>query len=333
MTSPDLPLLSICIPTFNRAVELRETLRILCREINQLPPEQQAMLELLVSDNHSDKFDPHALVAEFQAKTSCAIQIHQQAQNVGPTRNFEYCYNRSNGHHVFILSDDDHLCPGTLQEVMRCLLKEQPDIVFLPFYETPDPTKEATYQKLEANDFLKEVNLLPTLISSCILKRSLLDGQWGKYLDTNMHHFHYFLQALENGNSFVMLSKQALYSPYAENSGGYNWFSAFADHFFRIIDEFDGTRVSHKTLKSIQRKMLVDRIIPTFVNTKINGYTINTQFNEAPQRTLMGIIHKRCKKLVEYWIIFLPLALTPSALLRITKKIYLLQRQHLFQWH
>lgn len=333
MISPVPPLLSICIPTFNRAVELRETLRILCEEIHQLPPEQQAMLEVLVSDNHSDKFDPKALVAEFQPKMGCFIELHQQTKNVGPTHNFEYCYKQSNGRHVFILSDDDHLCPGTLRELMTCLLNEQPDIIFLPFHETQTPAGNPAYRKLKGNDFLKEVNLLPTLISSSILKRSLLEGHMGKYLDTHMHHFHYFLQALENGKTFVMLSKQALYSPYMENSGGYNWFSAFADHFFRIIDDFNGTNISQKVLRSIQRKMLVDRIIPTFVNTKINGYTINSQFNEAPQRKLMTIIHKRCKNFIEYWIIFLPLALTPSALLRIAKRIYLLQRQHLFQWH
>jgi abequosyltransferase len=315
------PLLSICIPTYNRPNELRQTLSILLRQSENLPEKFKDKIQYIVSDNHSD-YNILALIAEFAE--SLAIQSIVQHYNIGPTLNFEYCFRHAKGKHVLILSDDDHLVDGGLYKILACLERYEPDVVFLPFTPQPKLNAEASCtQFLERNQFLERVGYLPTLISSCIFKRELIQDVLGHYLETNMHHYNYFLHAIERGRRFEIFSQQMLSCPYEHNKGGYDWFAVFGEQFFRIVDEFEASRTNRSVLREIQRKMLVERIIPIFLNRRIHGYTINQESHEDSLRHIFLIVWKRCRGFAAFWLVFLPIFLLPRFALEALKKIYL----------
>lgn len=311
------PLLSICIPTYNRPDELWNALKILSHQICGLSDELQNKIHCFVSDNHSNH-DASDIVSEFASNISIELEI--QPNNIGPTLNFEYCFQRATGDYVLILSDDDHLTEGSIADILDCLLERNPDILFLPF--SPLPESEIKTISLERNTFLAHVEMLPTLISSCIFRRKLIAEVFGRYLDTNMHHYHYFLHAVEYGMRFETFCRQILISPYEHNSGGYNWFSVFGDQLFRIIDEFEAYNIDRKILNTIERELLLRRIIPTFINRRVHGITISHKFEEDSVDNIAKIISKRCRRFLAYWLIFLPIYLVPENLLRVTKKIY-----------
>lgn len=315
------PLLSICIPTYNRPFELRQTLVILVKQIDILPAIFIKQIQFIISDNHSE-YDVTALIDEFAKRLSIKITIHDR--NIGPTLNFEHCFLQANGKYVLILSDDDHLVDGALADILNCLAQSEQDILFLPFSQQPERAPDAaSIQSLERNRFLTHVGLLPTLISACIYRRELISVVQGRYLDTNLHHYHYFLHAVENGERFAVFCRQMLDCPYKNNAGGYDWFAVFGEQFFRIIDDFDSCRIKRRILKAIQREMLVKRIIPTFVNRRINGYTINRNFNDDSIRRIFYTVSKRCRRFVAYWLLFVPAYFLPASLLNSMKKIYL----------
>lgn len=318
------PILSICIPTYNRPKELMETLRILCEQLDELPVGDQEQIEIIVSDNNSS-VTTITQIFDMWAKDRPVMSFHMQASNVGATQNFEYCYRTSIGRFVFILSDDDHLTHGSLSRILESLKNDDPDILFLPFFipTVPGQGNISLRMKLKRNAFLRQTGLLPTLISACILKKNRIGACLGRYLDTNMHHFYYFLFVLESGECFVYLNHQMIFSPYAGNSGGYSWFNVFAGDFFRIINEFQSKRIDKKILHRIKQEMFVKRIIPTYVNHKINGYTISKKFTETSNFDIIRLISKYNSCLPAYWLIFLPIVLSPKIVLKLFKKIYL----------
>jgi glycosyltransferase involved in cell wall biosynthesis len=324
-------LLSICIPTFNRPAELRKTLSIVATQVAALPENMAGLVECIVSDNHSS-YDAGSVIAEFAARLDLDLSV--QDRNVGPTLNFEFCYARAHGRFVLILSDDDHLVPGALAAVLQVLAAHDPDIVFLPFTPMPKTADDFDQpRRLERNDFLASVGVLPSLISACILKRDRITDVLGSYLDTNIHHYHYFLHALEHGETFYAFSHQMLECPYEHNAGGYNWFAVFGEQFYRIVDEFPARRIHRAILTAIERRLLVDRIIPTFVNRRILGYTISAKFDDDSERKIFSTLSIRCRRFWAFWLILVPLYLTPARILVGLKRFYHFQKAFLFRWH
>lgn len=317
-------LLSICIPTYNRPNELTETLRILGEQFDALSFGDQVLIDIIVSDNNS----PSTQIATiFNTWAECRPNavLHIQQSNVGPTLNFEYCYQYSRGKFIFILSDDDHLTQGSLSLILESLKSDDPDILFLPFFPLSNPGNENSTArlKIERDVFLEKTGLLPTLISACIFKRNMIAPYLGRYLDTNMHHFYYFLCGVETGQSFVYLNRQILFSPYDDNSGGYNWFKVFAGDFFCIINEFPCIKVDKKILDRIKQEMFSRRIIPNYVNRKINGHAISNRFTKTSNLEIIYLITRHCHGLFAYWLLFLPIVFIPSLALIVLKKIYI----------
>ena len=75
------PLWSVLIPTHNCAHYLRETLQSV---LAQDPGE--ALMEIIVVDDHSTKDDPEAVVKEFGQGR---VQFIRQEKNVGKVKNYE----------------------------------------------------------------------------------------------------------------------------------------------------------------------------------------------------------------------------------------------------
>lgn len=322
-------LLSICIPTFNRPHELSESLRILGDELKRLKLEDSDSIAILVSDNNSDTYNVDQLV--LQQSELKNLSIFKQEKNIGASSNFEFCYKQATGKYVWILSDDDHVKQGMLEKVLNIINGQEPDLVFLPF-SCQNETNDFSL-RMERNQFLLRTGVLPTLVSSWIVRRSLIEKKFGNYIDSNLHQYYYFLCAVEAGENFVYVQQQVLYCPYENNSGGYNWFSTFCASFYRIINEFPAKKIHRRTLRHIQNKMLIDRIVPTYFNTRIDGFTISDKFDRTKNIDIISLVFRYTHKLLAFWLVFIPIAIIPVALLNRLKSLYLWQKSFLFKWH
>lgn len=103
---PDVPrpLWSVMIPTYHCAHHLRETLtHVLAQDPGP------AVMQIEVVDDCSTRDDPEAVVREVGAGR---VAFFRQAQNVGHTRNFDSCVQRSRGQLVHVLHGDDYVLDG-----------------------------------------------------------------------------------------------------------------------------------------------------------------------------------------------------------------------------
>jgi glycosyltransferase involved in cell wall biosynthesis len=116
------PLWSVMIPTYNSHQYLRRTLQ----SVLALDPGPERM-EIEVVDHCSTEGDPEALVRE---ECGGRVAFYRRPKNEGPIANFNACIERSRGHLIHILHDDDYVLPGFYAEIER-LAEQHSDAALL----------------------------------------------------------------------------------------------------------------------------------------------------------------------------------------------------------
>lgn len=110
------PLWSVMIPTYNRTKYLEQTLKSV---LEQAPASD--LMQIEVVDNCSTAIDMEAVVHKI---SQGRISFYRQPENIGLTANLTACIQRSRGHLVHILHDDDVVLPGFYQRLQEGFEKE-----------------------------------------------------------------------------------------------------------------------------------------------------------------------------------------------------------------
>ena len=110
------PLVTIAIPTFNRAGWLQGC-------IDAALSQTYDKIEIIVSDNASTDDTPNLLRSIYDTR----LQLIRQNSNIGATPNWNACLSRAKGIFIIFVSDDDRI---TATFVERCvkILELDPEI-------------------------------------------------------------------------------------------------------------------------------------------------------------------------------------------------------------
>ena len=92
------PLVSLCVPTRNRAAALNESLQTICGQ-------DYSPLEILISDNHSDD-DTERVVRDWMARDP-RIRYVRHERNIGLHGNHNFCFDEARGDFICICHDHD----------------------------------------------------------------------------------------------------------------------------------------------------------------------------------------------------------------------------------
>lgn len=129
MSSPisTSPLVSFCIPTYQRARYLDSLLGSLCLELADFP----YPCEVFISDNASAD-DTAEVVARYQA--NLPIRYVRQAENRGGRANYQFLQAQARGRYLVYIADDDAVMGARVAEVIA-LMEAQPEvgIVYAPW--------------------------------------------------------------------------------------------------------------------------------------------------------------------------------------------------------
>lgn len=113
-----MPILTIAIPTFNRAPYLKEQLvRLLA--LNDLD------IEVLVSDNASTDGTKNLLLG-LDSQSPKLVKVFNET-NEGFDKNIASCFRNANGKFIWFLSDDDLVTGSLVHEIVKALDKH-PDL-------------------------------------------------------------------------------------------------------------------------------------------------------------------------------------------------------------
>jgi glycosyltransferase involved in cell wall biosynthesis len=108
------PILSICIPTFNRSSQLNNLLA----SIAAIPCKQRLFVELCISDNCSSDH-----TAQIIGKWSKLLRLRvvTQLMNIGATRNFTEVTLMASGKWILVIGDDDEVIPEQFGILLKFL--------------------------------------------------------------------------------------------------------------------------------------------------------------------------------------------------------------------
>jgi glycosyltransferase involved in cell wall biosynthesis len=110
------PLVTIAIPTFNRASWLRDCVRLALDQ-------SYGRFEVLVSDNASSDETPLVLDQFRDGR----LRVVRQPQNLGATANWNACLAEAKGEYIVFVPDDDRIAPWLLEHCIA-LVRSEPGV-------------------------------------------------------------------------------------------------------------------------------------------------------------------------------------------------------------
>ncbi len=253
------PLLTVAIPTWNRAAFLVQTLE-------QLRLEMVATLlgavEVLVSDNCSQ--DGTLDVVQAAQAAGLGIRYVRNSKNIGSDANIAQCFNLAQGKYVFILGDDDLFVDGALSWLLDRLGRTDYGVVCMRPYGFEDdfrkeyPGGAGDEQEFgEGGAFLATIGSLVTLISSCVINKSLLPGVDARaFCGGNLVQVHLVIRAALCAK-FNLFANRYLMACKRNNSGGYDFSRVFVEELGRILDSYQFMGLTPASIRAFERRLLV----------------------------------------------------------------------------
>jgi glycosyltransferase involved in cell wall biosynthesis len=223
-TPQHVPLLTIAIPTYNRAEHLASLLALLESQLATLP-QVDANVELLVSDNASTDRTPEVIRdAQLRfASTGARLTTHRHPTNIGADANFVSCYRRARGHFLWICGDDDLIVPGAVAELISHLQNPDGspadiDLIYATSYGfrsdpvaewQADPFRRRFHTIRDPRHFAMVVNIMFTFISGIIVNKARLESLPHEapeaFLDTNLVQLSWSLPLLLHHRKSIVL--------------------------------------------------------------------------------------------------------------------------------
>jgi glycosyltransferase involved in cell wall biosynthesis len=257
--SPARPVLTVAIPTYNRAGFLRLNLQQLRSEMTAVTPGE---VEVIVSDNCSPDGTP--TVVEEAMRAGLAVRYVRNAENLGWGRNFAQCYELARGRYVLLLGDDDLFVGGTLAPLVARLSGAEYGVVLLKAYGYDEDFRREypggggrEREFLDSNRFFIAAGARITLTSSCVINKSRLAGySLGDYVHGDLATLPLVLRAASGAPANLLVDRYVIASK-RMNSFNYEYAEVFVDEMWRTIDAHVGPGLTQRTVRALERRMLL----------------------------------------------------------------------------
>ena len=236
------PLLTIAIPTYNRASYLDLCLKRISEEIVGLSEDQGRLVKVYVSDNASLDDTPE-VIAQYQGRHAGAFETVRNSENIGPDGNIAQCYESATTPYVWILGDDDILLPGGLGMVLEGLMGEEIDMLYVNNYWFKDSYAEkprlnyrnGTFTVRSTLEFTRRTNVMLTFISGIIVRSGVGLEYRSGLCASNLVQMSWVLPSLRDGKRFAIIEDWVVAAK-GSNSGGYALVDVFGKNLQSIVN-------------------------------------------------------------------------------------------------
>jgi len=168
------PILTICIPTYNRADYLRDALESVRR---QLTPALSPVVEVVVADNAS--IDHTETVAREYANKIDRFVYVKNPENIGFDGNVNVAVRAASGRYCWYLGDDDAIVNGALAHVVEVCREDKYAVISVadrPLLSRPVDDSSTAYSENDHVDGLSPTENytrghLPSALSMLIFRR------------------------------------------------------------------------------------------------------------------------------------------------------------------
>ena len=256
------PVLSICIPIYNRIEFLKRHLDqyLKCKSLFD------EKIHLFISDNCS-KDDLQTLVNEYSNK-GLNIDYSRNTENIGPDGNFIKCFNSAKGKYIWLLGSDDVPVDGFVESLVDILGSHDYGYLFL----NHDSKERQLTEYNDPKDLLDKVHIWITFMSANIFKTEFVKNVNGEnYMGTYLIQVPYFLEGIAAGQTNAVFNYNWIQDGNdAANNGGYNFFKVFVDNLLSIVYE----KVENHQINNDCYERFKKSIYCNFIRSFVDGLLI-----------------------------------------------------------
>ena len=208
-------LLSICIPTRNRAKYLREMLAAFAQQISDGKIGEDKVV-FYISDNASDDGETPDIIREFEKKVP-KVFSSRNAVNIGGDGNNVHIRTLAKGKYLWVVGDDELLDKSAVSTVLLLIEEHSPGLIIA--FNTNYDLKIRTPQIFpDYRAFAKECIRFNThalaehsLISCNIFRADCYDNAYGKEtVQTSFPHMFGMIRPLMQKKASVVLPKTSI---------------------------------------------------------------------------------------------------------------------------
>lgn len=329
------PVLSICIPTYNRAEYLPEAIESV---LNQVTEDIKDKIEICISDNASTD-NTEEIVKMYQAKKICNIIYHKNEENLGADNNFLKVIEIASGKYCWYLGSDDKLSPLGINKILSEIINNKNDIYLFNREEYSmdfrkkisvskwwnfKKEKEFNFENIQVSEYLTHVNELGgifSFISSVVFKKS----NWNivenkeKYIGTFYSHTYVLANILNQKRKLKIINTPQVMCRINDSENTFGGmlgdYKRLYIDYYNILIFIDIFGMDSKEVYYVKKILLQQRNLKTLL-------AISMLIDIANQRKLLLLLNNLGFK-KEYLIV----KYFPRKLLPIVKKIYKMIKQ------
>ncbi len=254
------PLLTIAIPTYNRADILARTLETLFAN----PDFDADKIEVVVSDNASTD-NTTEVVGRYPR-----VRYFRNKTNIGSNPNFTVLLSRCRGKYLRLMNDTARFNEGKLGKILHEVEKADPDGENLYFVMGK---KHKACEIESAEGFLDVVSFQMTAIANFGVWRADFEKieDKNRFVDTLLHQVDWLLKMAGNGKKTKIFIDDFLQVEDTKNKGSYDVFDVFVTKYLSIL-KFH--KIGFFSMK-IEKYRLFRYFLVFWLNARGDEYTFN----------------------------------------------------------
>lgn len=223
------PLISICIPTYNRAYNLDICLKSIFEQI-----EDDDRFQIVISNNNSSDYTEE-IVEKYIDKYQAMIKYNKNNKNIGASKNFLKVLDIAEGKYLLLHGDDDYFINGSIYELYN-VVKENMDksVIFLNVLDN----SKSIIEFETIGKFMNHVSIgNSTFMSSLMFRKRDYDNieNRNEFLESNLQQVYLLFSILKNCPKAIVYNNYMF--TYGENNLdiSYSWSKIFIENVLIIL--------------------------------------------------------------------------------------------------
>jgi glycosyltransferase involved in cell wall biosynthesis len=315
MTNPKI---SILIPTYNRAVFLKETLESIVMQAEE-------GLECIISDNASNDATEE-VVRSFQARFPF-MKYFRNDHNLGAGRNILKCLSYAGGDYVWLFSDDDRMSAGAVKTVRSVLSRYQDlALVFVnhcvkdrDLKNVIDPRSIRRFKDelfVTGNDCLKTIGFHLSFMSSLVFQRQayLSVQRQEAFADSNMIPLYIALSVMGASHRHSFLISHPYVEQRSSNSGGYDYFRCMVEDSCRVLGAVKSLGYTGPAIRKVKNDIIRQALFKRIIFLRCA--------DPSALKDTLVLLRKHLCFYPMFWLKIFPFFVIPSFFLRWLRSFY-----------
>lgn len=252
-------LLSICIPTYNRASQLSQCLLSIVNQTIFLNSDE---VEIVILDNCSTD-ETEAICQKYVEKYQNKIKYIRQEKNIGADLNIATIFNFANGKFAKLNNDTAKLKAGALEYMLNAIKNNTNNaIIFFSNQESEKTLEFIQYKHI--NNFVENISFYSTWIGSLCINVDYFKSMENRLeeINTKLPQVDWILSTLRDSKTILVVNKHIIDGLPVNQKGGYNIAEIFGHNYSYLLRKYVKTGdLSNNIFKKERKNILYNHII------------------------------------------------------------------------